>query len=117
MRALQGYIKYRAAMLDPIGEEDWTDITVVQFEKIRISDFCAPSESMGLKKGAKEELAALAAGTIVPTPTPTPPAASTNTTPPASWRTLRVSQRYQARRQCFPHPQGQERVEELQGLD
>jgi isopentenyldiphosphate isomerase len=60
MRALQGYIEYRAALLDPIGENDWTKITLVQFDAFRASNYCDPSEPKGLKKGTKEEVATMA---------------------------------------------------------
>jgi hypothetical protein len=56
IRAFQGYVKHRTALLDPIGENDWTKITLVQFDAFRASDYCDPSESMGLKKGTKEEI-------------------------------------------------------------
>ena len=79
IRVFQGYIRYRDALLNPIGDDDWSKITLAQLDAFRASVYCDPSETMCLKQGTTAELAAMAAnvapasttGTNTTTATPT----------------------------------------------
>ena len=79
IRAFQGYIQYRTALKDPIGDDDWSKITIALFDAFRSSIYCDPSESMGLKRGTTEELAAIATNNSISSTTGT----NTTTAPPS----------------------------------